>query len=192
MKRNRKILVFVGITILSVGLILWLILGNVYCSTFWNISLKDWIGIILSISLGIVGIIIAYKLNEKSANKRMFFNAYNEKIVSLINVMQNCKTCIINDSTKKTFDSTILSYNKNLNNSIELLLKYSRKMNAMKEMEFVKKQLTEFKKITTENIILLKQDKYKEKAILKLDLMIGKLDELHLKQYNDLLINDAK
>lgn len=184
--KNKKTALIIIAALISIVLLLWLVLGNIYGPPFWQIPLKDWISIVVSIIIGLIGIVIAYKLNEKSTNKRMLLNAYIEKIASLTDTLIACRNSIINDYLKKDFCVTMLSYNKIINNSVDLLSKYSLQMNVDNEFNFIKIQLAEFKVVTTEYTSTLKDDKTREKAVLKINLIINKLDEIYLKQYENL------
>ena len=66
MKRITKIIIL--FIILSALLVLWLVLSAIYKNDFWCLSFKDWVSIVLTI---IIGIIIAYILNEKNTNMNL-------------------------------------------------------------------------------------------------------------------------
>lgn len=177
MKKNVKIIMLI---VASILLVVWITLSAIFKNDFWGITFKDWVSLVLTI---IIGIIIAYILNEKSANKKRFIDAYIIKLRSLHLSLESCLDSIFNNYMKKDFTAIILSNNRIICNSIELLANYANKFNMSKEFEFLKNQYTEFKMITTEYTESLKEEEKRNKASLKINLMINKLDEIELKLF---------
>lgn len=64
-----------------------------------------------------------------------------------------------------------------------MLANYANKFDISKEFEFLKNQYIEFKMITTEYTESLKEEEKRNKASLKINLMINKLDEIELKLF---------
>lgn len=49
--KNKKTALIIIAALISIVLLLWLVLGNIYGPPFWQIPLKDWISIVVSLSL---------------------------------------------------------------------------------------------------------------------------------------------
>lgn len=179
--KKGKIIQLIIVVFVSLLFILWLILSGFYPCSIWSVSLKDWVGLLLTF---IIGIVIAYILAEKNTKKRLFLDVYVDIVNSLIIKINSCSASIINDYANETFSIQLLSDNKILSNLIELLDQYSDRMKVFKELEVIKIIFGEYKVITTENVEEVKnKEALRTKAILKLSLIEKKLDEIKLKLF---------
>lgn len=168
-------------TILVVLMIVWLIISAFFPCSFWSINFQEWVKLIITI---IIGFFVAYILVEKNTKARLFKEIVIKKIDSLCNTLSNdCKN-ILSLFMENNWKIKLLVSTKDVSNAIELLTKYSEKLNAEKEIQFIREQFAEYRSIVTDSIENLKKnEKLREKASLKIVLIISKLDEIKLKQY---------
>lgn len=172
----------IGLSIVTgLLMIVWLIMSAHCPKSFWSATFQEWINIVITL---FIGFWVAYVLTERNTKSRLL----KEQVVYLINklyVMLNeqCKATI-SESTPQNWNQKLLSQSRTINNTITLLLKYQKQINAVEELQFVKEQFIEYKTITTTNVDAFKKDgSAKEMAITKIDLILGKLDEIELKQF---------
>jgi len=82
-------------------------------------------------------------------------------------------------------DSKLLSATRTITNTIELIMKYKNQLNSDDELTFIQVKFGKYKSSATDNIKSLKKDdELCEKAIVRIDLILNKVDEIIIKQFN--------
>lgn len=165
--------------IIAIGMIGWLILSAIYNNCFWGINFSEWINLLVTI---ILGFIVAYILAEKNTKKRRFQEAFLNKISELKQKIYKASQLVMELYQMKDIKIALITSMKDINNAITLLEKYKDKMQIVDEIGFIRMQFIEYKTLTTECVDRIKQDsQLREKADVKLKLILGKLDEIELK-----------
>ena len=178
--KNRKTMIIVPI-IFCVGMIIWLGLSAKFKNAFWCVTFSEWIKIIISL---FVGYFVAYVFVGKNTKKDRFNDVVLKKIGALQEKLHSDENILMSSFNWIDWKVKLLASTKQLNNMIDLLDKYSECLNIKSEMEFIRLQFTEYRVLVTECIDELKSDTTKkEKAILKINLMLSKLDEIELKLF---------
>ncbi|GEM_PF-5113459 len=180
--KHKKILIIVAICIVAALLIAWLFASIFVCdsSSLWRISLNDWVTLVITIFLGVF---VAYILNVRNPRQWQFIDAYVKAIDSLEAKFEEYERVIHNDYLKKDLRPIVLSFNKNIANAIELLAKYEKEMNVSDEINSIRVQFASLKTTTADYTDSLKQEQNRIKATKEIDLILGKLSEMRLKQY---------
>ncbi len=171
------------IIVISIGMIIWLCLSAfVIEDEYWTIDFSQWVS--LSFSL-ILGFIVAYVLVEKNTRRRLLTDRLIAQMEKIINAFEEDGKQIITSFSGANWTIKLLASTKKLSNDITLLKKYKEKLNAIDELEFIENQFIEYRTIVTECIDKLKKEEpLREKAILKINLIVSKFNEIILKQYN--------
>ena len=171
------------IGVVSVLMILWLCLSAfVIQDDYWSIDFSQWITLAFSL---ILGFIVAYVLVEKNTKQRLLTDRLIAQIETVKKSFEESKKQILTNFTEDNWRIKLLSSTKELSNSITLLKKYTDKLHAKEELEFIDKQFIEYRTIVTDCIDQLKKDAtLRAKAVLKSSLIESKFDEIVLKLYN--------
>lgn len=178
---KKKQIGFVIIGIICILLVVWLAV-SMLCkgSDIWKITLKDWVSLVATI---VLGVFVAYILNVRNTQKWQFINAYVHTIDVLENRLDQYKDAIQKNYLTKDLRPIVLSFNKNIANAIELLAKYSNKMNVSDEISFIREHFASCKTTTADFTDALKEERNRIKATNEIDLILGKLNEMRLKQF---------
>ncbi|MBO5254297.1 MAG: hypothetical protein J6B07_00560 [Opitutales bacterium] len=179
---HKRILFIVAICIVAALLIAWLLASIFICdsSSLWKISLKDWVTLVVTI---FIGVFVAYILDVRNTRKWQFIDAYVKAIDSLEVKFEKYEQVIHNDYLKIDLHPIVLSFNKNIENEIELLATYSKEMDVFDEISFIKEHFASLKTTTADYTDSLKNEQNRNKATKEIDLILGKLNEMRLKQY---------
>ena len=175
---------FIGIIILvSIAMVTWLLLSAfVFQNDFWTIDFSQWVTLLFSL---ILGFIVAYIFVEKNTRQRLLTDRLIAQMEKVKNAFEEDGKQIISSFHEENWTKKLLASTKKLNNDITLLKKYKEKLNAEEELNFIDREFIEYRTIVTECIDKLKKDdSLREKAILKINLIVNKFDEIILKQYN--------
>ncbi len=171
----------VVVVIISAALIIWLGLSAKFVNCFWCITFPEWIKLVVTI---VIGIFVAYFLVERNNKKRKFNELIINKIEKLISKLDNDCKQVITSNAMDNWNVKLLATTKEVSNSIELLKRYQKELNAETEMQFIIEQFAEYRTIVTECIEKLKDDsQLRDKAILKINLITEKLSTIEVKQY---------
>ena len=165
--------------LIVVGITVWFIKGNSSTNNFWHFNFYEMVMLIITLFLGIV---VTYYLPERNTQKRTFNNVYIEKTKEVKEYLDvTCKNHIINDYLKKDFNVYLLSDTKTVSNKITLLENYAKDKTIKTHMSFIREQFIAYRVLTTDCITSLKNDdELRNKALLKIELMVNKFDEIEL------------
>lgn len=177
----KKILTIVLTILFGIALIIWLVLSAIYDNLFWGICFAEWIKLVVTI---VLGFFVAYILVERNSKKRKFKELLVSQLQQMKEKLHNDRDMILTAFPRAEWKAQILTSSKESSNSFDLLSKYSKQLNAEKQIQFIKEQFVEYKTITTDCIDALRSDpSLREKASMKLGLIITKLDEIILMQF---------
>lgn len=167
--------------VICIGMGLWLILSVRYKNSFWSVPFSEWIKIIISL---FIGYFVAYVFVEKSTKINRFNDAILKKVGDMQKKLHSDVEILMDPFLAKDWKIKLLVSAKQLNNMINLLTKYSDCIDIKSEMYFINEQFVEYRVLVTECIDEFKtKPEKKEKAILKINLMLSKLDEIELKLF---------
>lgn len=180
MKKNLTIALTV---LLGIALIIWLILSAIYGNPFWGICFTEWIKLVVTI---VLGYFVAYILVERNSKKRKFKELIVSQLQQLKEKLHKDQDMILTAFPKTDWKTLILTSSRETSNSIDLLTKFSKRLNAEKLIPFIREQFVEYRTITTDCIDTLRSDpSLREKASMKLGLIMNKLDEIILLQFDE-------
>lgn len=162
-----------------VGIIFWIFKGNASTNEFWHFNFYEMIMLIITLFLGVI---VTYYLPEKNTQKRTFNNVYIEKTKEVKEYLDSiCKNHILNDYLKIDFNVYLLSDTKTVNNKITILENYAKDKTVKAHLSFIREQFIEYRVLTTDCISSLKNNEdLRNKALLKIELMVNKFDEIEL------------
>ena len=188
--KKRQIIAWVVNFVILLGLIVWLICSLRLQCEFIEVSFAEW----LSITLGFEAVfIISYYFTIKKQD-------YEKKIDTYESIIEKMQKKLSEDPARihsltmqgannkasekfKFYNKQVLSYFRELNNYLDLLVKYRGDLNIKEDLDFIKNHIEEYKEKVTDDLFddnqtIRQVSSYIRKQVGLID---NKLDEIRLK-----------